>query len=259
MSGDFTYLETSVGKIRILLSKKKENRPVIVFLHDSLGCIERWKDFPDKLCKMTDCNMLIYDRQGYGQSCGFSEIRDSGYMEKEADILNEILRNLRLNEIILFGHSDGGSISLIYGAKYPDNVSGIITEGAHVFVEAVTITGMQEVLKQYITTELKSRLEKYHFNNTEAMFYAWTDIWLSSAFRHWSIEYFLPLISCPVFVIQGDKDEFGTLDQVETIINKVGAYSKKMLIPEARHTPHEEKSDIVLSVAAEFINGLSFF
>jgi pimeloyl-ACP methyl ester carboxylesterase len=251
---DYFYINTSVGSLRLYFSFKFENRPVIVFLHDSLGCIELWRDLPERLGNAALCNVLIYDRQGYGKSCDFSVTkRNTDYMEIEAEILNELLNALKIDMFILFGHSDGGTISLIYGAKYPEKVSGIITVGAHIFVEEITLSGIKKVLEIYKTTDLKSRLEKYHSDKTETMFYAWVDTWLSEEFRNWSIEKSIPLIKCPVLVIQGDDDEFGSQKQVAGIINNINGISKQIIIPESGHNPHQEKPDLVLPLITEFI------
>jgi len=251
---DYFYINTSVGSLRVYFSDNFENRPVIVFLHDSLGCIELWRDFPERLGNAAQCNVLIYDRQGYGKSCDFSVAkRDTDYMGTEAEILNELLNALEIDKLILFGHSDGGTISLIYGAKYPEKASGIITIGAHIFVEEITLSGINKVLEIYKTTDLKSRLEKYHFDKTETMFYAWVDTWLSDEFRNWSIEKLLPLIKCPVLVIQGEDDEFGSQKQVDGIIENVNGISRQVIISETGHNPHQEKPDKVLPLITEFI------
>jgi pimeloyl-ACP methyl ester carboxylesterase len=174
-------------------------------------------------------------------------------MEIEAEILNELLNALKIEKFILFGHSDGGTISLIYGAKYPEKASGIITIGAHIFVEEITLSGIKKVLELYKTTDLKSRLEKYHSVKTETMFYAWVDTWLSDEFRNWSIEKLLPLIKCPVLVIQGEDDEFGSQKQVDGIIENVNGISRQVIISETGHNPHQEKPDLVLPLITEFI------
>ncbi|MBK7096892.1 MAG: alpha/beta hydrolase [Saprospiraceae bacterium] len=252
------YILTSVGKLRVFQKHKFENRPVIVFLHDSLGCIELWRDFPEKLCNKVKCNLLIYDRQGYGTSSGLSNpVRGNSYLETEADILKEILTSLNIKDIILSGHSDGGSIALIYGAKYPEGVSGIITEGAHIFVENETISGIKAALEIYKTTELKLKLEKYHSGNTEAMFRAWTDTWLSEEFRNWNITHFLPQINCPVLAIQGENDEYGTYKQIEGISAKVSGKVSEFIVPNATHSPHNDFPEMLLDVSARFIEGLS--
>ena len=237
---------------------KFPNRPVIIFLHDSLGCIELWRDFPEKLGELTQCNVLIYDRQGYGKSCGFIyEKRDNYYMELEADILNDLLEYWKIEEAILFGHSDGGSIALIMAGKYPEKIKGIITEGAHVFVEDVTIQGIKEAVELYRTTDLKSKLEKYHGDKTEAMFKAWSDTWLNNEFKKWNIEHFLKHITCPSLIIQGEDDEYGTLEQLEAIVNQTLGESNKLILQNVKHTPHKENPEEVLNKSAAFISSIS--
>jgi pimeloyl-ACP methyl ester carboxylesterase len=223
-----------------------------------LGCIELWRDFPEKLGELTQCNILIYDRQGYGKSCPFSySKRDINYMEQEADLLNELLGFWQIDKAILFGHSDGGSIALITAGKYPDKIQGIITEGAHVFVEEVTLNGIEEAIKLYETTDLKTKLEKYHGNKTDEMFWAWASTWTTEVFRKWNIEAFLPKIECSSLIIQGEKDEYGTIKQVEHIITKTKGQSSQLVIPNVRHTPHKEVPELILQKANEYINGIN--
>lgn len=233
-------------------------RPTIIFLHDSLGCIELWRDFPEKLGELTKCNVLVYDRQGYGKSCTFSySKRDNYYMEQEAAILNELLNYWNIDNAIFFGHSDGGSIALILAGKFPEKILGIITEGAHIFVEDTTIKGIKETIQLYQTTDLKTKLEKYHGDKTDEMFWAWASTWTTGEFRNWNIENFLPSIKCKALVIQGESDEYGTLNQVETIISQTSGQSYKFVVPNAKHTPHKEVPDLILEKVSEFINLLT--
>ena len=232
-------------------------RPTIIFLHESLGCIELWRDFPQKLGEITNCNVLVYDRLGYGKSNPFyNPQRDNFYVEKEADILNELLDKWEIDNAILFGHSDGGSIALITAAKYPTKISGIITEGAHVFVEEVSLNGIREAIHSYQTTDLKTKLEKYHGNKTEEMFWAWAKTWTTQEFRTWNIENFLPSINCSALIIQGEDDEYGTLEQVESIVRQINGKSEKMIIPNVKHTPHKEIPELILNKSVEFIKQL---
>jgi pimeloyl-ACP methyl ester carboxylesterase len=231
-----------------------DNRSTIIFLHDSLGCIELWRDFPADLGKATNCNVLVYDRQGYGKSSAFTGVeRDNYYMEKEADVLNELIQQLGIKNAILFGHSDGGSIALIAAAKQPKNAMAVITEGAHIFVEDITLQGIRAGAEAYRTTNLKERLQKYHGDKTEAMFWAWAKTWLTDKFQSWNIEAFLPNIECPVLIIQGDNDEYGTIAQVDGIVSQVSGKAVKLMIPEIGHTPHKEAREIVLKESAAFI------
>lgn len=233
------------------------NQPTIVFLHDSLGCIELWRDFPEKLSELIQCNILVYDRQGYGKSCPFScSKRDNDYLEKEGDILNNLLAYWKIDKAILFGHSDGGSIALITAAKYPEKIIGVITEGAHVVVEDITINGIEEAIKLYKTTDLKIKLERYHGNKTEEMFWAWASTWTTNEFRAWNIESFLSLVECDSLIIQGEDDEYGTLNQVEKIITQTKGASSKLIIPKVRHTPHKEVPELILQKTSTFIKQL---
>ncbi|MCD9577045.1 alpha/beta fold hydrolase [Flavobacterium soyae] len=231
-----------------------ENRPVIVFLHDSLGCVELWRDFPKQLAEISKCNVLIYDRLGYGKSDSMSTfIRPVNYLELEADVLNDLLEILKIENAVLFGHSDGGSIALITASKYQNRVKALICEAAHIFVEDITLEGIQEAVQAYETTNLPLRLQKYHGEKTETIFKAWTETWLRNDFRDWNIEYLLPKIDSPLLFIQGESDEYGTLDQVNKTINLVSGKSEKYIISAAGHTPHKQASALVLNKAAEFI------
>lgn len=229
----------------------------IVFLHDSLGCIELWRDFPRRLSEVTKCDAILYDRQGYGQSCTFSYTeRDNNYLEQEADILNALLDHWGLDQVLLFGHSDGASIALITAAKYPDRIAGLISEAAHVFVESITLQGIQDALHAYQTTTLKTKLEKYHGKKTAALFEAWTKTWTTDTFRSWNIEHFLPNIICPSLVIQGEADEYGTLQQVHAILEQTTGSASSLIIPNIGHTPHKEELELVLEQATHFIWGV---
>ncbi|MBL7899026.1 MAG: alpha/beta hydrolase [Crocinitomicaceae bacterium] len=223
-------------KIHFVSAIKNQHAPTLVFLHDSLGCAELWRDFPEKLSVKTSCNMLVYDRQGYGKSCPFTyEKRDNFYMEQEADLLVELLEFWSLKEVILFGHSDGGSIALIAAGKYPDRISGVITEGAHIFVEDVTIKGIKEAAEIYRTSDLKIKLQKYHGDKTDALFNAWHDTWITDEFSKWNIEHFLTSVACPSLIIQGDADEYGTLDQVYRIEKQIGSVCETLILSGVKH------------------------
>lgn len=232
-------------------------RPTLVFLHDSLGCIPLWREFPELLGTATRCNVLVYDRQGYGTSCGFSKAsRDNTYLEEEATILDALLSHYEITDVILFGHSDGGSIALLTAALYPSKIRAVITEGAHVFVEDVTVKGIKEAITLYETTPLKTKLEQYHGANTEAMFWAWAGTWTAAAFRSWTIESFLPAIVCPLLVIQGEDDEYGTLDQVNAIVTQTTGHATPCILPEVKHTPHKEVPDLVLVQVVSFLTSV---
>lgn len=244
-------------KLFIKFNNSFENKPTLVFLHDSLGSVQLWRDFPEKLAEATHCNVLVYDRLGYGESFPMTtHERENNYMELEADVLNDLLSELNINNAILFGHSDGGTIALITASKYSEKIKAVICEAGHIFVENITVKGVEEALKAYKTTNLPQRLEKYHGDKVETIFKAWTEIWLSDKFRSWNIEYLLRNITSPLLFIQGEADEYGTLDQVEKTVSQVKGSANKFIIPNVGHTPHKESPEIVLNKSIEFINSV---
>lgn len=246
-------IKLPVGNIRVRWVENHPSHPIIVFLHDSFGCIELWRDFPDRLCKISKCNMLIYDRLGYGKSSSFAESRKGDYLEVEAQRLIDLLEILGIAKPILFGHSDGATIALITAAKYPDRILGVISEAAHIFVEEVTLKGIEDAVKEYETSNLKARLEKYHGDKTDKLFRAWADIWRLPNFREWNIKNMLSSIKAPTMVIQGELDEFGTQKQVTGILENVSGQTKELILPNVTHTPHHEAPDIVLGETAKFL------
>jgi pimeloyl-ACP methyl ester carboxylesterase len=232
-----------------------ENRPTLVFLHDSLGCVTLWRDFPKKLAEATQCNVLVYDRLGYGKSDPMPTYkRPVNYMEQEADVLNDLLTALKIDNAILFGHSDGGTIALLTASKYKQKIKMVICEAAHIYVEDITLKGIYEAIEAYKTTNLPERLQKYHGNNTDMLFKAWTKTWTRSNFRDWNIEHLLPAITCPLLFIQGEADEYATLEQLEKTINAVSGETEKYIIPNIGHTAHKEAPELVLNKTTEFIS-----
>lgn len=250
-----SLIEINGSRLYVRLIESHEDRPVIVFLHDSLGCVELWRDFPYNLAEATSCNLLVYDRKGYGRSEPVQGVsRTNRYLEDEADTLNALLLQLNVSRAILFGHSDGGSIALIAAAKYPAGIEAVISEAAHIFVEQVTIDGLKAAVESYRETILKSRLAKYHGDKTDAVFHAWTDTWLSEGYRTWNIGHFLPDILCPTLIIQGEKDEYGTMKQVEGIASGVKGRTEVFILPGTGHTPHKEAPIETMEKAKKFID-----
>jgi pimeloyl-ACP methyl ester carboxylesterase len=228
-----------------------------VFLHEGLGSIELWRDFPSTLAKTTGCDALIYDRWGHGKSDPLDARRTLRYVHDEALVsLPEVLRKAGVEDVVLIGHSDGGSIALLFAAHYPEFVRGLITEAAHVFVEDITLEGIRQSVGLYEITDLKEKLARYHGENTERIFRGWCDTWLSPEFRNWNIEECLPQITRPILVIQGEDDQYGTEAQVEAITKQVSGARESLLIPDCGHTPHHEARDKVVQAMTQFIFGL---
>lgn len=230
------------------------SRPVLVFLHDSLGCDTVWRDFPDRLSAALGCDALVYDRRGYGKSAAFApEPRRPDYLEREAANLIALLDACHLASAVLVGHSDGGSIALLAAALAPTRVAAVVTEGAHVFVEERTLDGIRAARELLRSTDLRERLVRHHGDKTDAVTSAWIDTWLSPAFRNWNIEHHLPAVRCPTLVLQGAADEFGTMAQVQAIADGVSGPSDRHLIPGAAHTPHREAAEMTVDLTVAFL------
>ncbi|MCJ7935192.1 MAG: alpha/beta hydrolase [Chryseobacterium sp.] len=252
-----TVINVDEKNLYIEYNTSFEDRPAIVFLHDSLGSVQLWRDLPGKLAEATQSNVLVYDRLGYGKSHSMpTHERTVNYMELEADLLNDLLAELHIDKAILFGHSDGGTIALITAAKYPERVEAVICEAGHIFVEEVTLKGIYDAWEAYKTTNLAERLQKYHGDKVEILFRAWTETWTRDDYRNWNIEYLLKDIVCPLLFIQGEADEYGSLDQVEKTVSQVSGSTEKYIIPGIGHTPHKEAPELVVKKSAEFINNL---
>lgn len=231
--------------------------PTLVFLHEGLGCIEMWRDFPETLCTSTGCPGLVYDRKGYGGSENFKGPWPVDYLQKESLIyLPALLKECNIDGGVLIGHSDGGTIALIAAAAHRNLARGIITEAAHIFVEQITIDGIRKTVKAFETTSLKERFARYHKNNTETIFYRWANRWLSPEFQNWNIQDILPKITCPALILQGEEDEYGTAAQAMGIADKVSGPVDVKLIPDCGHVPHFQAKDTVLSEMIRFINEL---
>jgi pimeloyl-ACP methyl ester carboxylesterase len=228
--------------------------PMLVFLHEGLGSIAQWRDFPFAVSLAAHMPAAVYERGGYGNADPLDAPRSVRYIHEEAlQSLPEVLRHLQIDDAILIGHSDGGSIALIFAAVWPEKVRGIITEAAHVFVEEVTLAGIREAVRIYTSTGLPDRLSKYHGSNTDAAFRGWSETWLSPAFRDWNIEEYLPGVRCPVLAIQGRDDEYGTSAQVEAIVNGVSGPAEPLIIADCGHVPHHQARERVLAEMTRFI------
>ncbi len=244
------YLEPATGSPDI-------RRPTLVFLHEGLGSIGQWRDVPLLVSGQTGLPALVYDRWGHGGSEPLDRPREVRYLHDEAlTSLPEILKQLDTEKAILIGHSDGGSIALIFASVYPEKAVGVITEAAHVFVEERTLTGLREALRIFETTNLRDRLSHYHGDKTETLFRGWADIWLSASFRRWNIEEYLPGIRSPLLAIQGEKDEYGSTAQVDAIVRQVSGPATGLIIPGCGHIPHHQARERVLSEMIRFITSL---
>ena len=229
--------------------------PTLVFLHEGLGCAEMWRDFPAKLADATGCGALVYSRLGYGRSEPCHLPRPVRFMHDEAlSVLPRLLAAAEIQECILVGHSDGGSIAIIYaGGTTAPQLKGLITEAAHVFCEEVTLASIRRANSAYERGDLRRRLTRFHGSNTHCAFRGWNDTWLHPDFVHWNLEEYLPAITVPMLVIQGEDDEYGSRRQVEMIARQAGAETQIMMLAECGHSPHRDQEKLVLEAMQAYI------
>ena len=228
--------------------------PTLVFLHEGLGSIALWRDFPTRLCARLGLPGLVYDRLGHGQSEPLDRPRDLRYLHDEAErFLPEVLAACGVDRPVLIGHSDGGTIALLFAARFPDLPVAVVTEAAHVFVEDITVDGIRAAGRAFADTDLPSRLARYHGEKTETLFRAWHDRWLSPDFRSWNIAAEIAAVTCPVLVLQGEADQYGTRAQVEAIARGVAGPAEAVLLPGIGHAPHHEAPDGVLDLIDGFL------
>ncbi len=232
--------------------------PTLVFLHEGLGCIAIWRGFPAAVVKATGCNALIFERQGHGGSDPLDGPRGVDYLERETGfVLPEVLDYFGIEKATLIGHSDGGTIALLFAAMFPERTEGVIAIAAHAFVEEAALIGIRNTLTLFEKNRgFRERLERYHDENTAPLMHAWADIWLSEAFRSWNIETRLGSVLAPVLIIQGSTDEYATPEHVERIAKALGGPVETLLIEGAGHTPQREAQDQVVQAIERFLKDL---
>ncbi len=228
--------------------------PTLVFLHEGLGCIELWKGFPERLCGALGMRGLVYDRVGYGGSDPLTGPRTPRYLHEQAEeVLPEVLDACGIERPILFGHSDGGTIALLFAAAFPETPRALIVEAAHVFVEERSLEGIRAAVRAFREGDLRRRLQRYHGAKTDAIFAAWADVWLSPEFRDWNIEAELERIVTPMLLLQGLEDEYGTPAQVEAIARGVRGATECHLLPDCAHIPHLQAQERVIALTRGFL------
>lgn len=240
-----------------MIGPRPDAAPTIVMLHEGLGCVGLWGDFPEKVQKATGCGVFVYSRAGYGQSSPVRLPRPLTYMHDETrGVLPKLLDAIGVKHHILFGHSDGASIAAIYAGSHQDHrLGGLILMAPHFFTEDVSITSIAEAKKAYETTDLKQKLARWHKDSDNA-FRGWNEAWLDPAFRDWNIEVFLPAITVPVLVIQGEADEYGTALQVARIAGRAGGPVETLMLPECGHAPQRDQPVRTAEAITRFVAGL---
>lgn len=236
-----------------------DDAPLLVFLHEGLGSLGLWRDFPDRVCRELGCRGLVYSRYGYGLSTArpANEHWAPDYLHHHAhEVLPTLLAALgvdaQTDRPYLFGHSDGGTIALLYAARHPDQVAGIVVAAPHIFVEDITLEGIRQARHAYLHTDLRKRLSLYH-TDVDSAFYGWNDVWLSPAFRDFNIEAELADIQCPVIALQGVDDEYGTAAQIDGIGEHVD-HALIRHLDACGHSPHKDQPDAVIDALVEMLS-----
>src|ERR1700726_3125086 len=230
-----------------------EHAPAIVMLHEGLGSAGLWGDFPEKLQAATGAGVFVYSRAGYGASSPVKLPRPLDYMHIEAlDVLPKLLDQIGFRRGLLLGHSDGASIAAIYaGANQDHRVQGVVMIAPHFIVEDVSVTSIAEIKKAYETTDLKTKLERWH-RDVDNAFYGWNDAWLDPKFRGWDISEYLAYIRVPVAILQGSDDQYGTIRQIEIAREECYCPVDVTILPGAGHSPHREAPEATLDAISEF-------
>ena len=226
--------------------------PELVFLHEGLGSVSHWKDFPERVGEATGYPITVYSRYGAGNSDVLDGPRGVTYMHDEALVaLPDLLSQLNIIDPILVGHSDGGSIALIYAGTH-DRVSALVLLAPHVFVEDLSVASIAEAKVRFETTNLPEKLARHH-RDAAGTFWGWNDIWLHPEFRKWNIEGYLPRISCPILAIQGLDDQYGTMAQVEAIRKQSGGPVEVLALADCRHSAQRDQPEAVLEAIVKFV------
>lgn len=261
MTSSFVEVGWRGRKVRIehaFIAPERKDAPLVVFLHEGLGSLSMWRDFPQRLCDAAGVRGLVYSRPGYGRSTPRApeEAWDLDFMHRQAhEVLPALLEALDIDATHdrpwLFGHSDGGSIALLYAAKYREAIAGAIVLAPHILVEDLSVASIAQAKTAYETTDLKQRLAKYH-DDPDSAFWGWNRIWLHPPFRQWSIEEEIRTIACPLLAVQGLDDEYGTLEQIRGIAWRV-PQTQLLELPDCGHSPHKDQPQALIDAATRFI------
>jgi pimeloyl-ACP methyl ester carboxylesterase len=258
----FVDIEWRGRRVRIehaWIARERRDAPLLVFLHEGLGSLAMWREFPAQLCDAVGARGLVWSRPGYGRSTPRDpeEFWDLDFMHRQAhEVMPAFFAALDLDTARdrpwLFGHSDGASITLLHAAKFPERVAGAIVLAPHILVEDLSVASIEKARTAYETTDLKQRLAKYH-DDPDSAFWGWNRIWLHPPFKQWSIEDEIRTIDCPLLAVQGLDDEYGTLEQIRGIARRVPR-TELLELPDCGHSPHKDQAAALIDAARTFIH-----
>jgi pimeloyl-ACP methyl ester carboxylesterase len=262
VSASFVEIGWRGQRVRIehaFLAPERRSAPLVVFLHEGLGSLSMWKDFPQQLCDAAGVRGLVYSRPGYGRSTPrpAEEAWGLDFMHRQAhEVLPTLLQALDVDATHdkpwLLGHSDGASIALLYAAKFRDAIAGTIVLAPHILVEELSVQSIAEAKAAYENTDLRQRLAKHH-DDPDSAFWGWNRIWLHPPFKQWTIEEEVRTIACPLLAVQGLDDEYGTLEQIRGIARRV-PHTVLLELPNCGHSPHRDQPEALTASATRFIH-----
>jgi pimeloyl-ACP methyl ester carboxylesterase len=259
MTDSANELSIKVAGCRIeatLHGPSAERAPTLVLLHEGLGCVAMWRDFPQKLAARTGYGVLVYSRPGYGNSDPVSLPRPLSYMHDDAfDVLPHVLDQAGVKKTILVGHSDGASIATIYaGGRQDFRVRGLALMAPHFFVEDVSIRSIAAAKEAYEKGDLRERLRRYHGDNVDVAFRGWNAAWLDPGFRAWRIDDYLAHVRVPILIVQGKDDQYGTIAQVELAERDAYSPVEAVMLDRCGHSPHIDQPEATLAAVSEFVH-----
>ena len=260
MGVEFVEIDWRGRPVRIeheWIAPERRSAPLMVFLHEGLGSLAMWKDFPRRLCAALECRGLVYSRPGYGRSTprAAEEAWDLDFMHRQAhEVLPTLLRALAIDAARdkpwLFGHSDGGSIALLYAAHFAERIAGAVVLAPHIRVEDLSVASIERARQAYVDTDLRQRLARYH-DDPDSAFWGWNRIWLHPPFKHWSIEDQIGAIACPLLAVQGLDDQYGTLEQIRGIARRV-PQTELLELANCGHSPQRDQGDALIGAVSTF-------
>lgn len=255
---DVRWCERVVRIEHAWIARERSDAPLIVFLHEGLGSLSMWRDFPSRLCAATGCRGLVWSRPGYGRSTprAAEEAWGLDFMHRQAhEVLPAVLEaagvDAQREPPWLLGHSDGGSITLLYAARFADRVAGAIVLAPHIVVEDLSVASIEKARIAYETTDLRDKLARHH-DDPDSAFWGWNRIWLHPPFRQWSIEDEIAAIRCPLLAVQGIDDEYGTLEQIRGIARRV-PQTELLELARCGHSPHRDRPEALIDAVSAFM------
>lgn len=248
----FAAIEQSQVFIKKWTPEGANHLPPVVLMHDSLGCVQLWRDFPSQLAVFLRREVIAYDRLGFGQSSSLSAVPGCDFIEREHEVFAKVKLAADIDQYVLFGHSVGGAMAVAIAAHDNDCI-GVITEAAQAFVEDITLQGVRAAKVAFAQPAQIKRLEKYHGDKAVWVLSAWIDVWLADEYADWSLAALIDKVTCPVLAIHGDGDEFGSKAFPEFISSRCAGHGQMVWLDDCGHVPHKDQLDTVLEWCQSFM------